>query len=545
MAQELFPDSDAADVEPLVRQFIVTDPDGSQRLQESEFVSWLAGQLSAYITDDPDSRPNDKYAAASACGRRLSQVINRESWAGRSDFPNVGGNEAERATARLIQIKEKLELEKTNLEMPYITFATGLAARTKILYQNIVAPTFPPGVEIITSTRVYVETFVTDWDEESEPSVPTALVSVDGNDTVTFTGSAPPVGRNVTKRRVYRSATGTQSSAYKMQGEYPIATTTIVDSKTDELLADVCPTFGWLEPPAGLQCLTGMPNGMMLGFVGRTLYACEPYHPYAYPAKYDKPLAHDIVGLVAVGQSAFIGTTGRPYFLSGSDSASLTEELISSKVPCASANSMVAIKNSVFYASPDGLALYEGGAVSIITKGIMDRKTWQTYNPSTMRAGEFDGMYMVFYTKAGNVKGCLVFDYENRTLCDLNQAADAVFSNEDGVYILNGTSIYDLMPVTGNNRTGAWRSKTFRTERPQSFLWIHVDSDFLNNGTPVSATLRIYADGVLHHTATVSSAAPVRNKPGYASDWRFEIDCAAVVNGIVLATTTEELKAAS
>jgi hypothetical protein len=423
-------------------------------------------------------------------------------------------------------------------EAPYHDFQSGLSARAKVIFNDIVGPGFPNGSEPIVSTRVYVETFVTDRGEESRPSPASALLTLDENDEARITCNGAPSGRNVVSRRLYRSATGTTSSAFKLQGEYPIANNYITDVKPDAQLNDICPTFGWLEPPADLQGLAAMPNGIMLGFVNRTLYACEPYEPYAWPAKYDKPLAHQITGVVAVGQSLFVGTTDRPYFVSGSDSASLSEELISSKVPCSSARSMVAIQNSVFYASPDGLALYENGRVTIVTKGVIDRKTWQAYNPATMRAAEYDGMYMAFYTKADATKGCLVFDYENKTLAELDQAADAVFANSAGVYILNGTTVYDLAPAAGANRTGYWNSKTFRLARPQAFAWIMVDGDFAG-----AATVRVYGDGTLIHTATISDGKPVRCKPGRHTDWRVEIEGALRITGVILASTTDELKA--
>lgn len=531
-----------AQIVAILDTYIVTADDGSLRVKESELIAYLSEQFGYYTTYGAD--PTVKDGTALNIVNQLKAVVNKERWTADPAWPRVGSNSSETLRVRLREIQAQTHKEVQSMEAAYVEVSNTLNARVKSIFNSAVAPGYPSGVELIDTTRVYVETFVTDWGEESRPSPASELVTMDQNDTATVTCSAAPAGRNITKRRLYRSATGTASSAFKLQGEYPIATTVITDSKPLEQLNDVCATFGWLEPPAGLKGLTSMPNGIMLGYVGRTLYACEPYHPYAWPSKYDKPLAHQITGIVAVGQSAFVGTTGRPYLVSGSDSASLSEEIISSKVPCLSGPSMVAIRNSVFYSSPDGLALYENGQVSIATKGVIDRKTWRSYNPSTMRAGEFDGMYMAFYTKSNGTKGCIVFDYENKTISELDQAADAVFSDESGIYLLNGSTILDAMPADGANRTGQWFSKTFRLTSPQSFAWIHVDSSFMNGVTPVSATVRIYANGALHHTAVVSSKAPVRNKPGRHSDWRIEIDCAARIDGVVLASTTEELKAA-
>lgn len=544
MSQDISPISSSAAIEAYLRSYIFTDADGSFRLNESALLTWLTEQFGYLNGAGSEATPTDKNAVAADIVNRLGSIINRENWASNPAYPRPENNDAETIRSRLVSLRDQLFNAAHAIETPYQDYQAGLAARSKALFNTIVAPNFPAGVAVIEATRVYVETLVTDRGEESRPSDVTVLSTIDQNDTITLTCAAAPGGRNIAYRRIYRSATGTQSSAFKLQGEYPVATTVITDSKPDAQLSDVCPTFGWLEPPAALKGLTGMPNGMMLGYDGRTLYACEPYAPYAFPAKYDKPLAHQITGIVAVGQSAFVGTTGRPYLVSGSDSASLSEELISSREPCVSARSMVAIENSVFYASPNGLALYENGRVVIVSKGVIDRKTWQAYVPSSMRAVEFNGMYLAFFTRSDNSQGCLIFDYETRSFSEMAQTADALFADESGVYALIGTTIYDVLPKTGNYRTGSWYSKTFRLGRPQSFGWLHVDSDFLNNGSAVSATVRIYASGSLLQTLTVSSSAPVRVKPGKHSDWRAEVDCAAQINGVVLATTTEELKAA-
>jgi hypothetical protein len=540
MTQDITTLSTDAVIASHVRGFIYADTDGSQRVNEAALSTWLAEQFS-YLTTSGAS-PNAQVAQAQEIAHALQGTVARERWLAYPDYPN-GEADSTATKARLASLVEQMASQVVAIEAAFRTYDQSLATKVKALFNSTVLPSFPAGVQIIDRTCAYVETFVTDWGEESAPSPVSDLITLDQNDSATVTCSAAPTGRHITLRRLYRSATGTTQSAYKLQGEYPISQTVIVDAKPDEQLNEVCPTFGWLEPPAGLQGLTGMANGIMLGFVDRTLHASEPYKPYAYPAKYDKPLAHQITGIVALGQSAFVGTTGRPYLVSGSDSASLSEELISSKVPCVAAPSMVAIGSAVFYASPNGLALYENGQVNIITEDVIDRATWQSYGPETMRAGEFDGRYIVFFTRADASRGALMFDYKRRAIVELDQSADAVFSDEDGLYVLDGTAVLDLIPASGSLRTGHWTSKEQHLARPQAFAWAQVQFSSKNSGE-VSATLRIYGDGVLHHTLTISDNKPVRTKPGRHTDWRVEIDSAAIIDGVVLATSTDELKAA-
>lgn len=543
MAQELFSISAPGFIQDKVRLFIYMDNDGSQRVNVDGLAQYLMDQFSYFTAQN--AAPTTKQAQARGIAEALAAAVNREAFQGDPAYPVAApGGTGDSARASLIALRTEMYRQVMAATDPFRDFESVLATRVKAMFNTMVLPSFPAGVKLIENTRAYIETFVTDRGEESAPSPASELKTLDQNDTATVTGSAAPPGRFITKRRLYRSATGTTQAAWRLHGEYPIAQTQILDDKLDEHLNEPCPTFGWLEPPAGLQGLIGMPNGMQLGFVGRTLHACEPYHPYAYPAKYDKPLAFNIVGLVAIGQSAFVGTTERPYLVSGSDAASLSEELLSSKMPCMSARSMVAIGGAVLYASTHGLALYENGQVVNVTADVFDRAQWQAYNPETMRAGEFDGRYVAFYTKDGGGHGALVFDIKSRTISEMDAQADAVYTDADGLYVLDGTAIRDFLPAGGANLTGLWKSKTYRLTKPQSFGWLHVDSDFSNNGSPASAAVRIYADEQLHHTATVSSRAPVRVKPGRATNWRVEIESAARIEGVVLATTTEELKAA-
>lgn len=543
MPQEITAQTAPATIQAKLREFIYMDADGSQRVNSANLAQYLVDQFS-YVTGGGVA-PTTKQAQAQAIANTLASAIGREAFAGNPAYPSApAGGSSEATKAALIELRTQMYRQVQAATDPFREFDALLATRVRSMFNTMVLPSFPAGIKLLETTRAYIETFVTDRGEESAPSPVSNLHTLDQNDTTTVQCNDAPPGRHITHRRLYRSATGTTQSAFRLQGEYPISEKFITDDKLDEHLNEPCPTFGWLEPPAGLKGLVGMPNGMMLGYVGRTLHACEPYHSYAYPAKYDKPLAHDITGLVAFGQSAFVGTTGRPYIVSGSDAASLSEQLISSGMPCMSARSMVAIGNAVLYAAPDGLALYENGSVSIVTSSVFDRAAWREYRPQTMRAGEYDGRYIAFYTKADGATGALVFDYQSKTMAELDQQADAVFSSEDGLFVLDGANIHNLFPTSGSNRAGSWHSKEFRLVKPQGFAWIQVDSDFRNRLLPASCTLTIYADDVLHQVVTIDSRAPVRCKAGKATNWRIEVDSNARIEGIVLATTTEELKAA-
>lgn len=537
MAQDITHLSSEATVRGFVEGFIAQAEDGSQHLDQDAFVTWLSEQFSYMEGTGAYETEVARDGIAVQVGSSLAGTVNLPAWQSHPAFPPTP-NAGTAVTSRLVYLKDQLAREAFAQEAPYNDYHNGLYARAKALFSSLVAPSFPKGIKREPVSRVYVETFVTDRGEESRPSAASSLLDLDANDSASIVCSAPPSGRNISHRRLYRSATGSTQSAYRLQGEYPIATTVISDAKKDAELNEVCPSFGWLEPPATLSNLTALPNGILVGSAGRTLHACEPFHPYAWPAKYDKPLPHDIVGIVAAGQSAFVATKDRPFLITGADSSSLSEEVISSGVPCSSARSMVAVGASVFYASPYGLALYENGQVSIVSGAVIDRELWLTYNPESMLATEFDGNYLLFFTRADNSRAGLVFDYRSRSISMLEQGADALLTDKTGTYALVGTQILDLSPADGTPRTGHWNSKTYVLDAPQGFGWAQVDADY-----SAGVTVRLYADGVLHQTLAFTGKEARRVKAGKFKDWRIEIDSADRIHSVVLASTTSELKA--
>lgn len=443
------------------------------------------------------------------------------------------------------QVRERIaEIQRVTLPMCHkmedtsTALIDGWESNAEALFAAAVED-YPTGVDQVTVSQVYVHTYVTDWGEESAPSQPTSILELDQNDTVALKRVDVPVNQFVNKWRVYRSVTGTQSSAFQLQGEYDISTTQVEDSTSPEYLAEVCATHEWMPPPTGLSGLVSMPNGIMLGFVGATLHACEPYAPYAWPAKYDSTLDFNIVGICVFGQSALIGTTGSPYVVSGTDSASLTLQKLESNQACMSKESMVMIGGTVMYASPDGLAVLEGTRVTVLTENLLSKTTWATYNPSSIKAAEYENRYFGFFTRTDGTKGCLVVDLSTKGLFEVPIQADAAFSStrDNMLFTLDGAGIYNAIPDLGIPHSMKWWSRIFTMPAPTAMAWLHVDADF-----PGIVGIKIYTDGEVFFTTEVTDMLPVRLPAGRYTNWQIEVTTSTTVRSVVVATTTEELK---
>lgn len=333
-----------------------------------------------------------------------------------------------------------------------------------------------------------------------------------------------------------------------------------VDGLSGALLGEVCPTTTWAPPPYRvdtndtykddrilpakgvnpyLRGMTGMANGVMAGFVDNFVAFCEPYVPYAWPVEYQIPLEFPIVGLCSFGQSLVVGTHANPYIISGADSASMSAIKLNSSQACVSARSMVAAGGGVFFASPDGYCFASQNGVEVATVGLFSREDWQKLDPSSIFAAVHDNVLYFWYS--GNGGGCYGLDMVAKKLTrHAAQNATAVFSDvvTDYVYIATGNSIKPLFKMA-THQLGTWKSAKATLPANQPLAWIRVFSDFDDSG-PV--TIKWYGDGVLRHTAVITSNEPKRLPPGRYLEHEIEVTSQQRITQVMLASTSEELR---
>jgi hypothetical protein len=407
-----------------------------------------------------------------------------------------------------------------------------------------------PTVLRIVETRFYAATFVTDWDEESALGTPSDVLDLDQNDSATVARPALPPGetfsgRNITKWRIYRSNSGSQSAAFQFVEELNINTLSYTDTKKSSALGEVCPTVTWAMPPKRdtgtnphLRGLVGMPNGIMAGFFDNTVAFCEPYVPYAWPVEYQITTEFPIVGLGVFGQTVFVGTKGNPYFISGADSASMSSVKLDVRQACASSRSIAIVQGGVLYASPDGLCLADHNGVRVVSSGFITREDWQKLIPESMVAQAHENICYIFY--AGQGAGCLSFDPMSAKFGRVSLRGAASYSDTitDSMYVVGGGKI---MRVFGGStrRNARWRSPLITLPKHTAFAWLKVYGD---QSVAAPAVIRLYGDGALVHTAVVENTDPVRLPPGRWLEYEAEVESRSRVTRVVVASDTMELQ---
>jgi len=370
---------------------------------------------------------------------------------------------------------------------------------------GVLAPAAAPAVSAsggagTAETRVYVYTCVSSNGEESAPSPASVPVDVLPGGTVALTGLATPVHIGyaaITKKRLYRSATGASGEAmYLFTAEILASATTYSDMILTSDLGEELPSLGWAVPPDGLKGLTAMPGGFLAGFVGRELRLCEPWQPHAWPDKYAHIVQHDIVQLAASGRTLFVLTTGPVYYMTINDIDTSAPDIMPGDVPCVSATAVVSTPSGVVFASKDGLYLAVVGATSpvLITRMFYSELDWQTMNPQTMFGAWHADQLFLFYTNAYGQRGGMIFDQITSdpddvaaTLRFTDIMVDAATVVPDGrlLFVASDGYVSEWEGDSSMGMTATWASKEFVTGSPVNFSAALVDAEYEFSADPV------------------------------------------------------------
>ncbi|MGL4297335.1 MAG: hypothetical protein ACRCTG_16625 [Aestuariivirga sp.] len=451
------------------------------------------------------------------------------------------------------------------------------------------------------TTRLYVYTWVTQFGEESEPCPVTAEVLWQAGQTVTLSGfAATPAGRGITKQRIYRSQSSSQSGTDLFLIEERDATTSnYVDTHSPEDFGEVLPSRDWSQPPDDLKGLISLPNGMMAAFSGKQLCFCEPYRPHAWPEKYRMTAAFPIVGLGAYGTTVVAGTEGYPYVASGNAPEAMIEEKIEVNLPCINGRGLVDLGYSVAYPSNDGLVVVSNGGATVATDALFTRQDWLQISPADIVSGQFAGRYFASYSylELDNVtlrEGTIVIDLTGQQPFVLRTAFKAAAFHYEvttgKLYYLLGREVYEFDALGKTNEIMTWRSKRFVFSQPVTFGAILIERGattieqqqarleelealltynsgilsgedgitggamneaeidlFAVNGDILMRTepdayisVKVYADGRLIRTVAELDRVK-RIPPNTARTWEIQVNGTAEVEQITLATSAREL----
>jgi len=378
----------------------------------------------------------------------------------------------------------------------------------------------------------YVQSVVDDLGEESPASEVSARIHVEPGQAVVL--AAVTLASPLQKRRIYRTATGEvpEHDDFYYCGENNGAQ--YVDKTEGAALGEVLPRIE--NPPAKMAGLVALPGGVLAAFNARDVFLSEPFLPYSWPEKYRLTVADEVVALAVGDRDLYVLTRSGPWVVSGAEPETMAEARIPLDQGCASSRAVATSGGRVLYASPDGIVALAGGQAVVITHEHATWREWQTYNPSSMVFAAHDGALVISMNGTG---GLIWEQAETRpdalTVHTLDYGAVFHDAETDTLYVAVGTAVKAW--GAGAALTLRWRGREQVAPVPIHFAAARV----VAAAYPV--TVRLYAEGVLKATATLSaelSARLPRLRPERV--WSVEIDSAAAVHELSVATSVGELR---
>lgn len=396
---------------------------------------------------------------------------------------------------------------------------------------------------VVPERRYYVRTFVTDLGEEGPPadyqsSQISNYVDVYTGQTVHLTGLglSVPTGTtsNIQKQRIYRAASGNSSADFYFVAEIPIAQTTYDDTRLTSELGETIPSTLWYAPPAGMQGLRLMANGVMVGFLGNEICFSEINLPHAWPPAYRLTVDYPIVAIGTYDTTVVVATEGRPFIITGSDPSSMAQRELPVNEACVSKRSMVSFGGYCVYASKNGLVYANQAGAQIVTDNAITREEWANFKPDTMRACEYRQAYVGFFgANEAETQGFIVSPGNaSAGITTLSLKAKSLHRDplKETLYLLDWQK--NIAPLeSGSRMTATWRSKVFETP------YAGFNTLRLEMILPRTTQVRIYADESLHSAAYVKNDEPVR-LPFKGKFKRWQVEC--ITDGEIRSITLSE-----
>ena len=444
-----------------------------------------------------------------------------------------------------------------------------------------VAPTVIPAVGT-DQLRSYIYTWVNGFGEESPPSPP--VVSTIGSATgtwsigITAPTAAQQANHNIAQVNLYRNV----GLTYYRIGSYALNAVFVQDNLVDANVATgvVLPSTTWFPPPADIQGVVMMANGIMAGFSNKKeVWFSEAYTPHAWPAQYAVTVPFPIVGLAAVGTNLLILTEGQPWYAGGVSPGTMAIGAIAANEPCISRGSIFAAGEGVYYASPNGLILVNTSGTTNTSETLMSKEDWIKTDPYDYCASRYASAYFAI-VKGGpaNANGYIydhtTFVEQSFTPSKGNTPMSAlalpgppinVYNDElsGQVFLVTGTDVQQWLPeVDTGPLPYIWRSKDFRFPYPEQFAVGAVDFNIPPSVTiPTPTThnlnqlqtydptqqyllLRVFADGRQVLVREIISSGELCMLPaGYkASYWSFQFEGQVEIKFAQFATSVKELR---
>lgn len=299
-------------------------------------------------------------------------------------------------------------------------------------------------------------------------------------------------------KRIYRTLTSSSGTEYHYVVTIAGGTTSYSDTATDEAvgLGEVLPSTTWAMPPANMQGIVIMANGIACGFFGNEICFSEPFKPYAWPVAYRQTYDQDIVAIGVTGTTLVGMTQGNPFTITGVEPVTMGGgmEKLGVAWPCMSKGGVASFPFGVGYPAPQGLVII-GVQSDIVTKDLFTQKEWSDLNPETFIAATADNRYFAGYFADDKDQMFVIDKTETAAFISINQGITAIWSDPwtGKLYVAMDRKVYEWEGDSGTKLSYEWKSKQFLTASPLNYGAAKLDADFDMTETEQFAALDAHA----------------------------------------------------
>lgn len=394
--------------------------------------------------------------------------------------------------------------------------------------------------------RSYVATYVNIFGEEGPPS-PVAEVSVpEGHSIdVVVAGLGATNYAPIAKIRLYRSATGTDTSSFLFHSEVDNASSvTISDYLLASALGEPISTLNYFPPEEGLRGLKSLPNGILYAFKNNEIHFSEPYLPYAWNPANIITTQDTIIGSCPADSGFYVTTRSNPYFISGLTPDAMSQMKMTAIQAGVSKGSICNIGPAVVYASNDGLVTAVGGQASLDWSfKFFTRNEWRDRYGTRLdrlRLNAHDG-HLVAWFEDGTPGFLMRFDEVEPSFTRLDRGIYAACTHpkDDELYVcLDGANLYAFKHYQAPRMGFSWWSKDYVAPFPLGFAAAQV----IGTG---EVTIEHFADDVLVQSETVAmtrTGTIYRTTAERGRRWSFRLTGTGEVEEFNIAASIQELK---
>ena len=328
-------------------------------------------------------------------------------------------------------------------------------------------------------TYNYCYTFVDGTYLEGTPTVFASIATASPNLQIQVTINPTNTPTDNTQVRIYRQ--GGNNPTFNLVGEIDYLSTTGSTTFTDDTRdIDVArielTTFTDTPPPDALDMLLEN-NGTFWGAVGDRVYFSRTGSPFFWGSLDYVRLDSPCTGLGRIGNSIVAFTGSDMYQIDGWHRDNVQRRKLEFNQGCKNKRTVSNVNNYLFWVSDNGICLYDGASVSVVTKNILSwsefarvgNSTWGDYVDERYNSGlGFEILYSESYQdKYYGVysDGIVVIDVSNgvkaTTLHDTG-ITSLVYNNSDNVlaYTYDNAGQYELYTMLSSTdlATAVWKT---------------------------------------------------------------------------------------